>query len=391
MKTIYMLFIISFTLFSFSCREKKMDFSTFLSELASISDNMKKSEFINAYMQQQTIPVVERDSIHFLYRGQGQQVAIPGEMNRWDPSQSRMERLRGTDLFFRSERLSPEGRLEYKIWVDSSWMLDPLNKRIAPGGFGENSDVWMSAYAPPTEIEFDPNIPHGSIDTLYIESRHLNRTHPVFVYRPVNTTSMKELPSVYVLDGQDYLTFARMNNILDNLIAARKIVPVTAIFIEPRTDPNNFHSNHRMTDYAASDTFIQFLEKELIPFIASRYPVDGKISRRLIMGESMGGLMATFTVLKQPDLFVNAAAQSPAFLQADGAVSKLLKQLTTTNVRVWIDTGTINDTQTEAAAISALLWQKGATVQFSKYPEGHNWSNWRARIKNILEYFFPME
>jgi len=366
-----------------------MGFQDFLAQVESLSGPEKKQELIGSYLTQNGVPVVEGDRINFLYRGHGLEVAVPSELNKWDPAHCRMQRADGTDFFHRTERLPSTGRLEYKIWVDGAWMLDPRNKRVGPGGYGENSDVWMGDYRPPAEIDFDPAIPHGRIDNPFIESRILGRTHPVFVYMPAAAGPEALLGSLYVLDGGDYLRFAMAANILDNLIAQRKIAPITAVFIEPRTDPNNPGTNHRMTDYAANDTFCRFLSEELLPFIASNYPVDTRLHHRVIMGESMGGLMATYIVLKHTELFASCAAQSPAFMQADCAVIKLLKQMTKANVRVFMGTGTINDTQVEAALVSELLRDKGATVEFSKCPEGHNWSNWRARIRPILEYFFP--
>jgi enterochelin esterase-like enzyme len=366
-----------------------MEFQDLLAALESLSGADQKRDLITIFLAEHTVPVVEGEWVHFLFRGGAGEVAVPNEMNKWDPVRSRMTRIGGTDLFYRSERFCPDGRLEYKIWTDGTWILDPLNKRRAPGGYGENSDVWMGGYSPPLETCFDPAVPHGTIHTLYAESRHLGRTHPLYVYVPAEAPHGVPLPSLYVLDGLDYLSFGLMGSILDNLIARRSVRPLIAVFVEPRTDPNNPGTNHRMTDYAASDTFTSFLADELIPLIGAHYPVDGRLSHRVIMGESMGGLMSTYIVLKHTDLFVKCAAQSPAYLQADGAVIRLLHHMTKANVTAFIDTGTINDTEEEATLVSELLARRDARVRLSKHPEGHNWSNWRSGIKDILEFFFP--
>ena len=124
-----------------------------------------KEGFITDYIVHHTIPVIEKGNINFVYRGKGTTVAIPGELNGWDPRDGMMQHVSGTDLYYCSYNVPKNGRVEYKIWVDSVWMLDPLNPRKAQGGFGENSDVWMPYYKPPAEIQFNPDIPHGSIDT----------------------------------------------------------------------------------------------------------------------------------------------------------------------------------------------------------------------------------
>jgi len=324
-----------------------------------------------------------------VYQGHTNAVMLPSELNRWNPEQGRMNRIEGTDLFVRTETAPINGRVEYKLVVDGNWILDPLNPRKAAGGYGENSDVWMPEYVPPTTIAYNPNIPHGTIDTFWIDSKFLHRTHPIFVYSPAEMTNIHELPLLFVTDGGDYLSFGKMNNILDNLLAAKQIHPLIAVFIDPRTTLNDNATNKRMTDYAANDTLLDFLEKEITPFIEKKYHTSNNATERTIMGASMGGLIATYAVLKRPELIVNCAAQSPAYLQAHAAVIELAKQVQKSSANIYIDTGTIHDTREEASLVAGLLRDKGARVLYAEYPEGHNWSNWRARIGKILQYFFP--
>jgi len=363
-------------------------FDEFLSKVAHAEDSAAAARLVNEYMGGRNAPVVEKDQVHFLYRGRAEHVAVPSELNRWNPSAGMMNKIDGTDLFFRSESLPPNGRVEYKIWVDSAWMLDPLNQRTSPGGFGANSDVWMPGYRPSPLITEAPGVPHGAIDTLWIESAALRRKHPVFIYTPPGITSGTKYPSIVVTDGADYLGFGRMNLVLDNLIAAGKIRPIIGIFVDPRTDLNDNSTNHRMNDYAASDEFLEFLEKEVVPKVASRYPVSPSAKERVILGASMGGLIATYAGLKRPEFFPNCAAQSPAYIQADSAVMKTVEALPRVSLRVFMQTGLLNDTQPEAKHVATLLRKKGATVRYEEFPEGHNWKNWGSHLPKILEHFF---
>lgn len=364
-------------------------FSAFIEQVNAEQDSSAKAKLIDEYLTHNTVPIVEGTTIHFVYRGHANSVSVPSELNRWNPDHGRMKRIDGTDLFVREETMPINGRLEYKFWADSSWILDPLNKRKAQGGYGENSEVWMPEYIPPTAIEYNPNIPHGTIDTLWIESKLLHRTHPLYVYRPAGNYESQKLPVVYVTDGGEYLSFGKMNNVLDNLLAEKSIKPVLGVFIDPRTNPNDNSTSKRMSDYAASDTFLDFLEQEVLPFIEQNYPASQKASERVLMGASMGGLIATYAVLKRPQLFLNAAAQSPAYLQANAAVIELAKSTKNTDGNFYFDTGTIRDTREETSLVAATLKDIGAKVSYAEYPEGHNWSNWRARIEEILKYFFP--
>ncbi|HZY11065.1 MAG TPA: hypothetical protein VFF29_07915, partial [Bacteroidota bacterium] len=55
----------------------------------------------------------------------------------------------------------------------------------------------------------------------------------------------------------------------------------------------------------------------------------------------------------------------------------------------FLQTGIIGDTEIEARRVAQLLRKNGGIVKLEEAPEGHNWTNWRARIPLLLTYFFP--
>lgn len=388
MKYVRLLLIIV-TFFSLTVVSMAETLPQLLEKLQAAEDSLKRKEILDKFFANNSFPLSEGNLVHFLYRGPGRSIAVPGEMNGWNPALAPMTHVSGTDLSYRTEKVPPHGRIEYKIWVDSTWMLDPLNGRRALGGFGYNSDFWMPKYVQSTMDRYRPRIARGRIDSFMFESKVLKRTYPVYVYRPPTRRLRSALPTIYVTDGGEYLTIARMNVILDNLLADRLIRPVLGVFIDPRTRKYEASSNKRMIDYAANEKYLDFLEKELTPYLRKRYGSSTRAADRLILGASMGGLISAYAVLKRPGFIENSAAQSPAFWQADSAVIRLLHSRKRVEGRFYIDTGTIHDTDVEAKLASILLQQRGATVSYSEYPEGHNWTNWRARIPTIVRYFFP--
>ena len=309
-------------------------------------------------------------------------------MNGWYAATGVMARAQGTDLFFRTDTIPIDGRVEYKFWVDSSWILDPLNPRKALGGFGDNSDVWMPKYV---SRDIDPrnSSEHGNIDTVWIESKILQRKHPVFIYTSSKASKSVLAPVLYVTDGGDYLTIGRLNLILDSLVAAGRIKPIIAVCVDPRTNLSDGSTNQRMKDYAANDAYLDFLEKEISPYIEKQYPVSRASKDRVIIGASMGGLIATYAALTRPNFWPNCAAQSPAYLQADTAVIKLTEKIMFTPAKISIQTGIIHDTQNEARYVHNLLKKKAAYYMYEEFHEGHNWTNWRTHLPKLLEYFFP--
>ncbi len=363
-------------------------FADFLVRLRSPADSLSKARAITEYLDHRSIPVVEGSRVHFLYRGKGGRAAVPCELNRWNPADGMMTRIEGTDLFFRSETLQADGRMEYKIWVDSAWMLDSLNPRKARGGYGENSDVWMPAYQPAESSAPDAGIPHGRIDTLWIKSIYLERNHPVFVYVPPRTHREELLPVGIFTDGEDYLALGRMNIIIDELLSGKRIKPFAGVFVDPKTDLHNPSSNQRMNEYAANDRYLDFLESEVLPVIEKEYLLSPKPIDRVLFGASMGGLISTYAAITRPEFVANSAVQSPAYYQADSAVIKLLRHVDHVSANIYMQTGTIHDTEIEARLVRNLLEKKGANVRYEEFHEGHNWTNWRAHMGRVLEHFF---
>lgn len=70
-----------------------------------------------------------------------------------------------------------------------------------------------------------------------------------------------------------------------------------------------------------ADTFLDFMKKELFPFMENNYRVDA--SNRTLMGCSLGGLLTMYTLFTQPDMFTGYVAASPALGWNNGGLLKL--------------------------------------------------------------------
>jgi enterochelin esterase-like enzyme len=370
-----------------------IQFHTSLSQLAAAPDSFLREGLAANLVEEVRRSgrvAIEDSTVHFLYYGTARRVGVPSDLNGWNPLADTMTRLPGTQLFHLRKTLHPAARFEYKLVVDSLWVLDPLNPLRAEGGYGPNSEIRMPFYDPPTEIEQRHDIPHGRIDTLSITSNSLHRTHPLFVYLPAGyeNTAHAAYPWIVVTDGGEYISLGRMVHVLDNLIADKRIVPVIAAFIDPRTDLHNAQSSMRLRDYAMSDTFVLFLVEELRKRMLDQYRINPAPAQTAIMGASLGGLIATYAALTRPDVFGLSAAQSPAYWWDNDSIITIAASRPRKNVKFYIDTGTMRDAQEKASMMHSVLKKKGYTTRYEEHPEGHNWVNWRARISHILEFFW---
>jgi enterochelin esterase-like enzyme len=332
-------------------------------------------------------PMVENGTALILYRGKASRVALASDLNGWNPSSDTLRRAAGTDFFYLRVTSDPMARIEYKLVVDSLWILDPTNQLTSRTGFGLNSELRMQRYVPPQEVEPRSNIPHGTIDTIQFASTILGRTHPVIVYSPPG--EKKSLPILLVTDGGEYLELARMATIIDNVIDEGRVRSTMAAFVDPRTDIHDSRSSQRMEEYTLNHRFLSFLTDELLPFLRHRYPISDRPEMTGIMGASLGGLFSTYAMVARPDVFGCSAAQSPSFWWKSDSIFALLPSGKLPG-KFYIDTGTIRDAGDRPGKMAGILSGRGSSVKYIEVPESHNWGNWRARIPTILEYFWPV-
>lgn len=367
-------------------------FSKFIERVRALPTASQRNEEVRAFTGRAGAPgkaMIDDSTVSFFYNGPAGRVGVPGDLNGWDPAADTMRRIEGTDFFYLSKIVPIAARFEYKLAVDSTWILDPQNPRQCVGGFGSNSEIWMPAYRPPPEILARKGIPRGTIDTLAFASRILGRTYPVYVYRPPGFgRSRGTYPVIFVTDGGEYLSLALMNTIMDNLIADGAIAPIVGVFIDPRTDPSNAKTSRRMTDYMMSDDFVRTVAEELRPQLLKRYHLRAEPGQTAIVGVSLGGLIATYAAFTRPDVFGLCAAQSPSYWLDDSRMITLIASSRRKPFSMHIDTGTIRDAQKHARMMRDTMRNKGYRLHYEEHPESHNWMNWRARIRSFLTFFW---
>ncbi|MEM1041668.1 MAG: alpha/beta hydrolase-fold protein [Bacteroidota bacterium] len=362
-------------------------------------------------------PLVEGDTAAvFLWRGEAEAVGLLGDMSGWAEALP-LERLAGTDLWYRRERVEPEARLEYLFMVDTDaegfgaellGQPDPRNPHRVLSGFGPFSELVMPGYAYPEVFAPVRDGTPGSSDG---PDRHtlppgaLPYPHGVLVHTPpgYDAEASARYPSVYFLDGRDYVAFAHAPAVLDWLTERGETEPVVAVFVDP---PNRHRpeSPNRMTEYGMNDAFVAFLADELVPFIDSRYRTRPAADARLIVGDSYGGLAATYVPFRRSDVFGLGHSQSGYHSFQGDRMIRLIASAPPAPVRLYVDVGTYETTvgvgllpdgeRDFTAANRRLrdaLTKRGYDFVYAEYPEGHTWGNWRAHLMDGLRRFFPAE
>jgi enterochelin esterase family protein len=328
-------------------------------------------------------PMIDGPSVHFIYYGpEARRVVLTGEFNQWDRRGIAMTPLRDTGLFYHTMQVRGPARVEYKFIVDGQWMLDPFCPNAVDNGIGEqNSFFVVGDFQEPPELEWVPTIPHGRVEEFDFESKLLNNRRRVYVYLPpgYETDSAKRFPALYVHDGGEYLTRARLATVLDNLSYSQDIPPLIAVILDPV---------NRMREYWVNEDYGRFMEKELLPHIDDHYRTLAQREARGVMGASLGGLISTYLALSRPHLFSKVGGQSSAFFLEPEKITTLVRDLTTP-VAFYFDVGKYEPQFIPAhRRLVPLLEAKGCKCFFQELTGGHNWTSWRAHLKDLLTFLW---
>lgn len=348
-------------------------------------------------VQAKSIPLTQHDSVAFLYRGNANTVSWMGDFNGWGYDKkfvNKGNRIPNTDIWVLRASFPKDARLDYKILVnDAEWILDPNNdyqQWSGVGGGSPNSELRMPEWKPdPVTMPHDQVKPGKLTQELLFNSKILGYQLMYSVYLPSNYQPGTTYPVIYVTDGYEYL-HERMGNmkvVLDNLIDQKKIEPVIAVFIDHR-EPVNRANNRRMTELALNNKYLTFFRDEFIPQIEKNYPVSRQPDGRAILGTSMGGLTAAYFAFQSPGLFGLAGIQSPAFWFKP-EIYKMCENPENPPVKIYMTSGTVNDTAEGARKMRDILDRSTCTYQYQETHQGHSWGNWRDSLDDILIYFFP--
>lgn len=180
----------------------------------------------------------------------------------------------------------------------------------------------------PSEDFSESAIIIGQRDSLHSEI--LDETRNIWVHVPDEAAGAvfgeTTYPVLYLLDGPAH--FHAVTGLLNNL-GQNAIVPRMVVVAIPNTDrtrdltPSHvdvmFGDSSFVRTSGGGAKFMEFMEKELIPFVESKYPVT---PYRTFVGHSFGGLTAVYALLSRPELFSNYVAIDPSMWWDDWLLVK---------------------------------------------------------------------
>lgn len=245
-----------------------------------------------------------------------------------------------------------------------------------------------------------------------IQSAQLNEKRTLNIYLPTDyeKDSAAQYNVIYLLDGsadEDFIhvaglvqfnNFPWINRVPKSIVVGIATVDRRRDFTFPTTVEQDKKKNPTS---GKSDKFIAFIEKDLQPFIEKNYRASGE---KMLIGQSLGGLLATEVLLKKPTLFDKYVIVSPSLWWNNGSLleqdSPVLQESFSRKTDVYIAVGKEGLTptkpprvmETDANLLAEKLRKsksKNLSVNFDYLPQEDHATIAHQAIFNAFRILYP--
>jgi enterochelin esterase-like enzyme len=204
----------------------------------------------------------------------------------------------------------------------------------------------------------------------------------VHVYRPASAG--ERTPLVVLFDARFWLAVDVVTT-LDNLIADGATPPLTAVVIE------SIRGAERRDALTHPALFESFLLDELLPWMRTQWTVDA--TGVTVAGQSLGGIAASYTALRHPEVFAGVITSSMAAWwpgdSDDGlsgeAVIEAYRDAPRLPLRFFLEVGSVERHLLDSVRLfhKALVEQR-YDVTYREYEGGHDVACWRGGLADGL-------
>jgi len=285
----------------------------------------------------------------------------------------------------------------YSVVVDGFATTDPGSETFF-GALRQSSGIEIPG--PESDFFAVKDVSHGAVRIEWYFSKTTNKSRRIFVYTPpdYDKDPRTRYPVLYLQHGmgEDETGWANQgheNFILDNLLAARKVVPMIVVN-EHGTVPNPATALADHERWMLDNQFSEFdavVSRDLVPMIDSRFRTIADREHRALAGLSMGGAEAMRIGLHHLDLFAFIGLFSPAIgnlnpaRDYDGKLADANKQLRL----LWIGVGRDDPMFFPGVMKSQEALDKAGIRHVWVESDGaHTWTVWRKYLADFAPRLF---
>lgn len=171
----------------------------------------------------------------------------------------------------------------------------------------------------------------GKVETIHSSVLGEDRTINIYLPQGYDTGKGGECPVIYLLDGsanEDFIHICGLVQFFNLQMGMPDVIVVGIANIDRKRDftfPSELPElKEKYPTTGHSAPFIDFLQKELKPFIEKKYSNN---PQSILIGQSLGGLLASEIILKRPGLFSRYIIISPSLWWDDESLLKEAPQL----------------------------------------------------------------
>ena len=232
-----------------------------------------------------------------------------------------------------------------------------------------------------------------------IPSKILNEKRILNIYFPAgySENDTTRYPVIYLLDGsadEDFIHIAGLVQFLNfpwvNILPKSIVVGIANVDRKRDfTFPTTVEEDKKESPTSGgSSHFISFLQKELEPFIEKNYKTN---STKTLIGESLGGLLATEILFKNPGLFTRYIIVSPSLWWNNESLLQM-KPLMDRNNSAIVDIAVGNEgkiMENDAQKLEQMLKEnrKNSKVHFEYFPQENHATILHRAVYKAFEYF----
>jgi enterochelin esterase family protein len=283
----------------------------------------------------------------------------------------------------------------YTFSVDGVTMADPVNPRIKLRSRTSASMVEVGAQQP--ALWQARNVPHGTVEINWQNSKVLDgEARWIWIYTPPGYEKDRDrrYPVLYLFHGSNdiaggWVLAGNANFILDNLLAEKKAVPMIVVMPYGHAVP---FGSPREVQARNTALFEEYLLKDVMPLVESKYRIAAGREKRAIAGLSMGGGQALHIGFGHPELFSAVGAFSAAVPgDLETRFAGLFKDPAGTNQKLktlWIACGREDSLFARSQNLAETLKARGIQHTFHATPGAHTYTIWRRYLGEFVPLLF---
>lgn len=284
------------------------------------------------------------------------------------------------------------GAWRYHFVVDGMTVVDSRNVNTSPYQAQMESLLII-----PGDFSETRHVAHGSVLRVHYDASTLdNVTREMYVYTPPGyEKSLESYPVLYLIHGggetaASWSTVGRANDILDNLIADGKAVPMIIVMPSGWTPLGG----QVMTSDATKDPFNDELMKDIIPYMQNHFRVKTGAESRALSGLSMGGIQTLNIGLENPGSFRYLAIMSSGWTtdkDRNFFFSSQASRIPSYNSELklfWWGWGKTDIARANSLLVTERLKGLGVHMETMETEDGHEWKNWRLYLHEVAPKLF---